>query len=134
VGPGLARTHLGHRERAGLGYLLGQQFVASGDRVVDVQPRLAARARLLDNGAANKNDPKRRPVGRGGRAAGKALVGGDKRGPRRGDEVVGAPAQDLAGSRTKAANQLHAVILELLPGGYKGEIYAATVARLLQLG
>ena len=40
--------------------------------------------------------------------------------------------KDLAGSRTKVANQLQAVILELLPGGFRGEIYAAKVARLFQ--
>ena len=31
----------------GLGYLLAQQLVAAGERVVDVQPKLAARVRLL---------------------------------------------------------------------------------------
>ena len=42
---------------AGLGYLLAQQLVASGERVVDVQPKLAARVRLLATEATNKNDP-----------------------------------------------------------------------------
>src|SRR5262249_19617031 len=32
---------------AGLGHLLAQQLVAAGERVVDVPPKLAARARLL---------------------------------------------------------------------------------------
>ena len=32
---------------SGLGYLVAQQLVAAGERVVDVQPKLAARARLL---------------------------------------------------------------------------------------
>ena len=41
----------------GLGYLLAQQLVAAGERVVDVQPKLAARVRLLANGSTNKNDP-----------------------------------------------------------------------------
>src|SRR5207244_5478330 len=41
----------------GLGYLLAQQLVAAGERVVDVQPKLAARVRLLASGATNKNDP-----------------------------------------------------------------------------
>ena len=41
----------------GLGYLLAQQLVAAGERVVDVQPKLAARVRLLATGASNKNDP-----------------------------------------------------------------------------
>ena len=41
----------------GLGYLLAQQLVAAGERVLDVQPRLGARVRLLATGATNKNDP-----------------------------------------------------------------------------
>jgi Transposase len=41
----------------GLGQLLAQQLLAAGERVVDVQPKLAARVRLLDTGQVNKNDP-----------------------------------------------------------------------------
>ena len=39
----------------GLGHLLAQQLLAGGERVVDVQPKLAARVRLLNTGAVNKN-------------------------------------------------------------------------------
>src|SRR6266704_5770093 len=41
----------------GLGYLLAQQLVAAGELVLDVQPKLGARVRLLATGASNKNDP-----------------------------------------------------------------------------
>ena len=41
----------------GLGHLLAQQLVSAGERVLDVQPKLAARVRLLAAGAVNKNDP-----------------------------------------------------------------------------
>ena len=41
----------------GLGHLLAQQLVADGECVVDVQPKLAARVRLLNTGEVNKNDP-----------------------------------------------------------------------------
>src|SRR6476660_8794500 len=41
----------------GLGYLLAQQLVAAGERVIDVQPKLAARVRLLATESTNKNDP-----------------------------------------------------------------------------
>ena len=41
----------------GLGHLLAQQLVAAGERVLDVQPKLAARVRLLQAGDTNKNDP-----------------------------------------------------------------------------
>src|SRR5437762_4133293 len=42
---------------AGLGRLLAQQLTAAGERVLDVQPKLASRVRLLQAGDANKNDP-----------------------------------------------------------------------------
>ena len=41
----------------GLGRLLAQQLVAAGERVLDVQPKLASRVRLLQAGGTNKNDP-----------------------------------------------------------------------------
>ena len=41
----------------GLGHLLAQQLAAAGERVLDVQPKLAARVRLLAAGDVNKNDP-----------------------------------------------------------------------------
>src|SRR6202167_2821094 len=42
---------------AGLGRLLAQQLVAARERVLDVQPKLASRVRLLQAGDTNKNDP-----------------------------------------------------------------------------
>ena len=41
----------------GLGHLLAQQLVAAGERVLDIQPKLGSRVRLLSSGRANKNDP-----------------------------------------------------------------------------
>src|ERR1700757_5508191 len=41
----------------GLGHLLARQLVAAGERVLDVQPRLAARVRLLGGGGVDKKDP-----------------------------------------------------------------------------
>jgi NAD(P)-dependent dehydrogenase (short-subunit alcohol dehydrogenase family) len=41
----------------GLGRLLAQQLIAAGEQVLDVQPKLAARVRLLNASAVNKNDP-----------------------------------------------------------------------------
>ena len=41
----------------GLGHLLAQELVAAEEQVLDVQPKLAARVRLLASGAVNKNDP-----------------------------------------------------------------------------
>ena len=40
----------------GLGLLLSQQLVASGESVLDVPPVLASRIRVLSSGKSNKND------------------------------------------------------------------------------
>ena len=40
----------------GLGHLLAQQLVTAGEVVLDVQPKMAARVRLLASGNTNKND------------------------------------------------------------------------------
>ena len=42
----------------GLGYLLSQQLVGAGERVLDVPATLASRVRVLGTGRSNKNDPK----------------------------------------------------------------------------
>src|SRR5215471_6541601 len=42
---------------SGLGHMLAQQLIAAGERVLDVQPKLGARVRLLAAGDVNKNDP-----------------------------------------------------------------------------
>jgi transposase len=41
----------------GLGYLLSQQLVASGERVVDVPPVLAYRVRVLGSGRSDRTTP-----------------------------------------------------------------------------
>jgi transposase len=41
----------------GIGHLLAQQLLATGERVLDVSPKLAARVRLLAAGDTSKNDP-----------------------------------------------------------------------------
>src|SRR6202161_4049580 len=41
----------------GLGHLLAQQLAAAGELVLEVQPKLASRVRLLQAGDVNKNDP-----------------------------------------------------------------------------
>src|SRR5437588_10738426 len=60
----------------GLGYLLAQQLVAAGERVLDVQPKLAARVRLLATESTNKKRPPRRAVGGHRRAAVTVAEGG----------------------------------------------------------
>jgi transposase len=117
---------------AGLGHLLAQQLVAAGERVLDVQPKLAARVRLLAAGNTNKNDPNdARSV------AVAALRSADCRQVRPDDhtavlQVWSKRHRDLARSRNQVACRLHAVLCELIPGGVRKEITAAHAARLLE--
>jgi transposase len=116
----------------GLGRLLAQQLVAAGERVLDVQPKLAARVRLLAAEAVNKNDPND--------ARSVAVTALRSRSPR---EVVpddhsavlkvwSRRHRDLGRSRTQIACRLHAALCELVPGGIAREITAASAARLLE--
>jgi len=116
----------------GLGYLLSQQLVAAGEHVVDVPPKLAARARLLDNGETNKNDPNdARSVAVAALRA-KRLSEVAKEDHRAVMKLWAHRRKELSSCRTRVANRLHAVIMELVPGGYKGEIYASKVEHLLE--
>jgi transposase len=116
----------------GLGYLLAQQLVAAGELVLDVQPKLGARVRLLATGASNKNDPNDarsvaiaalrsaapRPVAAENHAA--VLKLWSKR------------HHDLGRTRTQVACRLHAVLCELVPGGISKQITAGKATRVLE--
>ena len=100
----------------GLGYLLAQQLVSAGERVLDVQPKLAARVRLLATGDTNKNDPNdarsvaiaalRSPAVRGVHPEDHAQV----------MKVWSKRHRNLASARTQVACRLHAVLCELMAG------------------
>ena len=115
---------------SGLGHLLAQQLAAAGERVLDVQPKLGARVRLLAAGNTNKNDPNdARSV------AIAALRSADCREVRPDDhtsvlKLWSKRHRDLGRLRNQVACRLHAVLCELVPGGVGKEISHA--ARLLE--
>jgi transposase len=114
----------------GLGHLLAQQLLSAGERVLDVQPKLGARVRLLATGNVNKNDPNdARSV------AVAALRSPGVREARPDDhaavlKVWSKRRRDLGSSRTQVVCRLHAVLCELVPGGVPKKIIAAHAARL----
>ncbi len=105
----------------GLGYLLAQQFVACGERVIDVPPALSARTRLLGSTRSQKNDPNdarsvaitalRQPSLQAVRCDDRAKV----------LKLTAKRHRDLARLRNQAACRVHALLLELHPGGLPGE-------------
>ena len=115
----------------GLGYLLAQQLVAAGERVLDLQPKLAARVRLLATESTNKNDPHD--------ALSVAIAALRSKTPKQvGVEDHAAVMKlwarrhrNLSSSRTQIACRLHAVLCDLVAGGVPDEIYAGKAAELL---
>jgi transposase len=116
----------------GTGHLLAQQLLAAGERVLDVQPKLGARVRLLAAGDVNKNDPNdarsvaiaalRSPGVREVRADDHAAV----------LKVWSKRHRDLGRSRTQVVCRLHAVLCELLPGGVSRHMTAGQAAQVLR--
>ena len=115
-----------------MGHLLAQQLLAAGERVLDIQPKLAARVRLLAAGNTNKNDPDdARSV------AVAALRSTGVREACREDhpavlKVWPKRYKDLGRARTQIACRLHAVLGELIPGGVAKQITAGQAGRTLE--
>jgi transposase len=119
----------------GLGHLLAQQLLAAGEQVVDVQPKLGARVRLLASGDTSKNDPNdARSVAR---SVAIAALRSPARHPVQPDDhaavlkVWSKRHRDLGRMRTQVVCRLHAVLCELVPGGVSKAITAGQAARLL---
>jgi len=116
----------------GLGSLLARQLVAAGERVLDVQPKLAARVRLLAAGDTNKNDPN------DAQSVAVAALRSTARQEVKPDEhaavlkVWSKRHRDLGSARTQVACRLHAVLCELVPGGICKDITAAHASDVLE--
>jgi transposase len=101
----------------GIGRPLTQRLLASGERVLDVPAKLAARARVFDTGQGRKTDP--------ADAHAIVMVALRDKGLR---ELAADPdltvlrllcdrRDELSRARAQALNRLHRLFLELIPGG-----------------
>jgi transposase len=101
----------------GLGYLLSQQLIAAGERVLDVHPKLAARVRLLATGDINKNDPNdaRSVAVAALRSPSVTAVAAEDH--KAVMKVWAKRHRDLGSLRTQVVCRLHALLCELVPGG-----------------
>jgi transposase len=101
----------------GIGRPLAQRLLASGERVLDVPAKLAARARVFDTGQGRKTDP----------ADAHAIVMVALR-DKRLRELTADPdltvlrllcdrRDELSRARAQALNRMHRLFLELIPGG-----------------
>jgi transposase len=116
----------------GMGHLLAQQLLSAGERVLDVQPKLSARVRLLAAGDVNKNDPDdaRSVAVAALRSAGVRQVRADDHAAVL--KIWSKRYRDLGRNRTQVVCRLHAVLGELIPGGVPKVITTARAGRVLK--
>jgi transposase len=115
----------------GLGYLLAQQLVGSGERVLDVPATLASRVRVLATSKSQKTDRHDALS-----IAIAALRARDLRRVERADHAVvlrllAKRHRDLGRARNRSACRLHALLIELVPGGISKEITVNAAQQLL---
>jgi len=109
---------------AGIGKHIAVRFLADGEGVVDVPPKLSARALVFATGQGRKTDATE--------AHSVALVGTRMPGLRpvvtdKQLEVLRLPVdrrRSLGEEHTRKTSQLHQLLLELIPGGAKRDLSA----------
>jgi len=116
----------------GLGYLVAQQLIAAGETVFDVPPLLASRVRVLGSGRSQKNDPN------DARSVAIAALRSDRLARVRPDDhtqvlrMLAKRHRDMARLRNKHCSRLHALLLELEPGGIGSELTVNKANQVLQ--
>jgi transposase len=102
----------------GMGALLAQQLVGTGEHVVDVPPKLSARVRLMDTGRIDKTDPNdaRSAAIVALRNATLNTVGADSE-HRVVLRLLADRYHQLTAQRTRSVCRLHAVLCLLIEGG-----------------
>jgi transposase len=115
----------------GIGRHISHRLIADGEQVLDVPPKISARARVFATGQGRKTDATD--------AHSVALVGTRMAGlrPVVADEQLEVlrllvdRRRSLGEEHTRKVSQLHALLLELLPGGAKVFLSAAQARKLL---
>jgi transposase len=116
---------------AGIGKHIANRLLADGEEVVDVPPKLSARARVFSTGQGRKTDATD--------AHSVALVGTRMSGlrPVVDDEQLAVlrilvdRRRALGEDHTRMVSQLHQLLLELIPGGAKKDLSARQAKALL---
>ena len=116
---------------AGIGKHIAHRLLADGEQVLDVPPKLSARARVFATGQGRKTDATD--------AHSVALVGTRMTGlrPVVANEqlevlrILVDRRRSLGKEHTRKTSQLHLLLLELIPGGAKRDLSAAQAKALL---
>ena len=115
----------------GIGRHVAHRLLADGEQVVDIPPKLSARARVFATGQGRKTDATD--------AHSVALVGTRMSGlrPVVNDEQLAVlrilvdRRRSLGEEHTRKMSQVHHLLLELIPGGAKKDLSAAQAKKLL---
>ncbi len=115
----------------GIGRHVAMRLLAEAQDVVDVPPKLSARARVFSTGQGRKTDATdaHSVALVGTRMAGlRPVVADDQLAVLR---MLADRRRALGEEHTRKVSQLHALLLELLPGGAKKDLSAAQAKALL---
>ena len=126
----MARAHLGGRGLR-IGGHIASRLLADGEHVVDMPPKLSARARVFATGHGRKTDATD--------AHSVALVATRMSGLRHVADnqqlavlrILADRRRSLGENHTRMISQLHRLLLELIPGGAKKDLSAAQAKVLL---
>src|SRR4051812_6647377 len=127
----IGRNACGPSSCIGIGRHIAYRLLSDGEEVVDVPPKLSARARVFSTGQGRKTDATD--------AHSVALVGTRMAGlhPVVADEqreilrLLVDRRCSIGEEHTRKVSQLHALLLELIPGGAKKDLSAAQARKLL---
>jgi transposase len=113
----------------GIGHHVAVRLLAAGEQVIDVPPKLSARARVFATGQGRKTDATdaHSVALAGTRMAGlRPVVDDEQLAVLR---VLVDRRRSLGEDHTRMISQLHRLLLELIPGGAKKDLPAAQATR-----
>jgi transposase len=115
----------------GIGRHVASRLLADGEQVVDVPPKLSARARVFSTGQGRKTDATdaHSVALVATRMAGLRLVVDDEQLAVL--RILADRRRSLGEDHTRMVSQLHRLLLELIPGGAKKDLSAAQAKVLL---
>lgn len=125
----MAAAGVGDRGLPGHRWYVANQLLAQAEQVVDVPPKLSARARKFATGQGRKTDATdaHSVTLVGARMSGLRPVVNEQLAVLR---VLVDRRRSLADEHTRKTSGLHLLLLELIPGGAKKDLSAAHVKRL----
>jgi transposase len=115
----------------GMGYLLSQQLVGAGERVLDVPATLASRVRVLGTGKSDKNDPNDALSVAIAALRSPGLRSVELANHRELLRLLAKRNHEIGRLRNMVVSRLHASLINLSPGGIAKELNPSDAMRLL---